>query len=209
MKKLLLSLFVIFTFGFYAIYQKQSEPVMILNTKNQNSLTTNLDIPSKNTATPTPVITVESAPQISVPTPVISTPAPVPVATPKPTPKPTPAPTPKPTPTPISVPTPAPVVVKPKGKYKDGTYTGNSVDAYYGNVQVQAVISGGKLADINILDYPQDRNTSRYINSQALPMLKDEAIQAQSANIDAVSGASATSPAFIESLSSALSLAKN
>lgn len=122
---------------------------------------------------------------------------------------PTPAPTPVPvvqTPPPAPTPVPAP---KPVGMYKDGTYTGPSVDAYYGLVQVAAVIQGGKLTNVKILNYPQDRGTSVEINSQALPILVSEAIQAQSANIDAVSGASETSPAFIQSLTSALAKAKN
>lgn len=93
------------------------------------------------------------------------------------------------------------------GKYKDGTYTGSVADAYYGNVQVQAVVAGGKLTAVNILQYPSDNRTSRSINSQALPILQSEAIQAQSANVDMVSGASATSPAFIQSLQDALAQA--
>lgn len=105
-------------------------------------------------------------------------------------------------------PTPVGVISKKTGIYNDGTYIGNSVDAYYGNVQVEAIISNSKLADIQFLDYPQDRSTSVRINSRALPTLRQEAIQAQSANINAVSGASATSPAFIKSLTSALNQAR-
>jgi len=116
-------------------------------------------------------------------------------------------------PTPVSappVPPPAPAIApKPKGRYKDGTYSGDSVDAYYGNVQVAAVIANGKIADVKILDYPQDRRTSQYINSQALPILVAEAVSAQNGNVDAVSGASETSPAFVRSLDSALAQAKN
>lgn len=93
------------------------------------------------------------------------------------------------------------------GLYKDGTYTGASADAYYGNIQVQAVIKNGKIADIRFLDYPQDRNRSIEINSQAMPYLKSEAISAQSAQVDVISGATATSQAFRQSLASALSQA--
>lgn len=100
--------------------------------------------------------------------------------------------------------TPAPVS---NSKYKDGTYVGDSVDAYYGNVQVKVVISGGKITDVVFLDYPQDRGTSRVINMQAMPILTQEVIQAQSADISGVSGASATSPAFIQSVTSALNQA--
>lgn len=96
---------------------------------------------------------------------------------------------------------------QPTGKYKNGTYTGSVADAFYGNVQVQAIISGGRITDIRFLQYPNDRETSRMINSQAIPLLREEAIQAQSAQVDGVSGATATSQAFVESLQSALSQA--
>ena len=92
--------------------------------------------------------------------------------------------------------------------YKDGQYDGRIADAYYGNVQVRAIIQGGKLTDVQFLSYPNDRNQSIEINSYALPILKSEAIKAQSAQVDIVSGATNTSNAFINSLSSALSQAK-
>ncbi|MCL5666299.1 MAG: FMN-binding protein [Patescibacteria group bacterium] len=92
-------------------------------------------------------------------------------------------------------------------KYKDGEYVGNSADAYYGSVQVKTTISGGKITNIQFLDYPQDRDTSRMINSQATPALATEAIQAQSTQVNVVSGATDTSQAFIQSLSSALAQA--
>lgn len=91
--------------------------------------------------------------------------------------------------------------------YKDGTYVGNVSDAFYGYVQVQVTISGGKITDVQFLQYPNDRNTSVYINQQAMPYLKQEAIAAQSANVAGVSGATQTSRAFIESLQSALNKA--
>lgn len=91
-----------------------------------------------------------------------------------------------------------------EGKYKDGTYTGSVADAYYGNVQVKVTVSLGRITDVQFLDYPQDRRTSQQINSQAMPYLKQEAIQVQSASVDIVSGATATSGAFQQSLASAL-----
>ena len=93
------------------------------------------------------------------------------------------------------------------GSYKNGTYTGSVADAFYGNIQVQVTISGGKITDVVFLQYPSDRRTSQMINSQAMPLLKEEAIQAQSAQVSGVSGASATSGAFIQSLQDALSQA--
>lgn len=91
--------------------------------------------------------------------------------------------------------------------YKNGTFVGSVADAFYGNVQVQVVIQGGKITDVQFLQYPNDRQTSIAINSQAMPYLRAEAIQAQSANVAGVSGATATSQAFIQSLAAALSQA--
>lgn len=93
------------------------------------------------------------------------------------------------------------------GQYKDGTYTGSLEDAYYGNYQVAAVISGGKITDVQFLQYPNDNRTSISINSQASVFLKEEALQAQSANVDIVSGASQSSMAFQRSLQTALNQA--
>lgn len=92
-------------------------------------------------------------------------------------------------------------------KYKNGEYTGDIFDALYGNIQVKVVIDGGKITDVQFLDYPQDRKTSIEINTNAMPILKSEAISAQNANVDIVSGATATSEAFIQSLHSALNKA--
>ncbi len=92
--------------------------------------------------------------------------------------------------------------------YNNGTYNGDVADAYYGNIQVAAVIQNGKLADITILQYPNDRNRSIAINTYALPVLQSEAIQIQNASVDIVSGATDTSRAFVNSLQSALDKAK-
>lgn len=93
----------------------------------------------------------------------------------------------------------------PEGQYKDGEYTGDSYSAErWGNVQAKAIIKDGKLSDIQIIDYPYHRSVSNQISHIALPMLMDEAIKAQSASVDMISGATFTSEAFIASLQSAL-----
>ena len=89
-------------------------------------------------------------------------------------------------------------------KYKSGIYDGSVENAYYGDVQVRVTISNGKLSKISFLQYPNDNNTSSRINTGAMPMLKSEALKAQSAQVDGVSGASYTSQAFQDSLKSAL-----
>lgn len=111
--------------------------------------------------------------------------------------------------TPLTSPQETPSVPKHVNGLKDGFYTEDVADALYGNVQVKAVVSGGKITDVEFLQYPSDRQTSIEINSQAMPILKQEAIQTQSAQVDTVSGASATSAAFKESLKSALDQAKS
>jgi uncharacterized protein with FMN-binding domain len=93
--------------------------------------------------------------------------------------------------------------------YRNGTYDGQPVDAYYGLVQVQVNIQGGAIKDVEFLQYPSDRRTSQQINSIAMPYLKQEAIQAQSAQVDIISGATLTSEGFQLSLQSALQAAHN
>ncbi len=97
--------------------------------------------------------------------------------------------------------------VTSSGAYTDGSYTGSAADAYYGSVQVEAIIRNGQLADVKFLQYPNSHSASVYINQQAMPYLTQEAVQAQSANVNGVSGATFTSQAFTQSLASALSQA--
>lgn len=96
----------------------------------------------------------------------------------------------------------------PGALYKDGSYTGGAADAQWGLIQVKAIIQNGKITDVQFLQYPNERNRSVEINSYADPQLTSEAIQAQSANVDIVSGATDSSQAFIQSLSDALTQAK-
>jgi uncharacterized protein with FMN-binding domain len=96
----------------------------------------------------------------------------------------------------------------PGSLYKDGSYTGSVADAQWGYIQVKAIISNGKITDVQFLQYPNERNRSIMINNYADPQLTSEAIAAQSANVDIVTGATDTSQAFIQSLSDALSQAK-
>jgi uncharacterized protein with FMN-binding domain len=93
--------------------------------------------------------------------------------------------------------------------FKDGTYTGSAADTPYGTVQIAAVISGGKITDIQFLSMPNEESRSRQITSMAEPMLKESAINRQSATgIDMVTGATSTSYGYQESLQAALDKAK-
>ncbi len=74
----------------------------------------------------------------------------------------------------------------------------------YGTVQVRVTVGRGQIADIEFLTLPSGRRESDRINSYAAPILKQETIQAQSAQVQVVSGATLTSRAFRESLQAAL-----
>lgn len=102
-----------------------------------------------------------------------------------------------------STPTSAPAVA-----YKDGSYTGSPTDAFYGTIQVEAIVTGGKISDVKFLQYPNDQPNSVRVNTIAMPLLKQEAISAQSAKVDTVTGATASSDAFVQSLGDALAQAK-
>ncbi len=90
---------------------------------------------------------------------------------------------------------------------KNGSFTGQDFPNQYGDVQIQVVVSGGKITDVKALQYPTDRPQSAYISSQALPLLREEVLRAQSAQIDGVGGATFTSYSYYQSLQSALSQA--
>ncbi|MFL5685693.1 MAG: FMN-binding protein [Chloroflexota bacterium] len=94
-----------------------------------------------------------------------------------------------------------------KSGYADGTVTGQVVSTRYGDVQVEVTISGGAISDVNALQLPGGDGHSARISNIVEPMLRSAALQAQSANIDLVSGATYTSTAYRESLQSALDAA--
>lgn len=85
-----------------------------------------------------------------------------------------------------------------------GTFTGDSVDTRWGPVQVAITVSGGKITKSEAVVYPQGNGRDQEINAYALPVLSQEAVQAQSAQIDAVSGATVTSDGYLTSLQSAI-----
>jgi uncharacterized protein with FMN-binding domain len=66
-----------------------------------------------------------------------------------------------------------------------------------------------KITAVSVPTYPNHTDRSIYINQTALPILKAEALRAQSANINMVSGATDSSDAFAQSLQSAILKAKH
>lgn len=92
--------------------------------------------------------------------------------------------------------------------YKDGSYTGSVADAFYGKLQVKVTISGGLITNVTYPQYPNAPGHTTDVSNATLPVLTQEAIKIQSANVDIVSGATQTSQAFQQSLASALVQAK-
>ena len=87
------------------------------------------------------------------------------------------------------------------------TVTGQVVQTRWGPVQVQLTVGSGKVTAVTVLQQPTGNGKDVQINNAALPVLKQETIKAQNAQIDTVSGATVTSDGYITSLQSALDLA--
>jgi len=106
--------------------------------------------------------------------------------------------------TPASGTTPAPTSAAPKPATNgSGTFTGSAVQNPFGEVQVQITLAGGKITAVTALQLPT-HGRSGFISQDAAPILQSEALAAQSAKIDTVSGATYTSDAYAQSLQSAI-----
>jgi uncharacterized protein with FMN-binding domain len=90
---------------------------------------------------------------------------------------------------------------------KSVTYKGPTVDFRWGTVQVSIVVKSKKITNVKAT-YDVHSGRSEFITGDALPLLKQEVLQAQSADIDGVSRATDTSEAYIESLHGAVKKAK-
>lgn len=87
---------------------------------------------------------------------------------------------------------------------KATTTTGNVVYTRYGPIQVQVVTTGSTITSVSVLQYPSSDPRSQQINAQAVPILVQETLDAQSNSIDMVSGATYTSDGYLQSIQSAL-----
>ncbi|MEO6533182.1 MAG: FMN-binding protein [Pseudolysinimonas sp.] len=87
---------------------------------------------------------------------------------------------------------------------QDGTFTGTTEQTPFGPMQVAAVISGGKITDVKVLQRTNQGGRSVQISNQADPMLRTEVLQAQTANVSTIGGATYTSEGYLMSLQSAL-----
>lgn len=89
----------------------------------------------------------------------------------------------------------------------DGTYDGSVVNTRFGTVQVQAVISGGKITDVIAVKLTDADRKSIQISQQVAPMVRSEVLTAQSAKVANISGGTYTTQAYLQSLQSALDAA--
>ncbi len=106
-----------------------------------------------------------------------------------------------PAPSQISNAAPAPSGIPVSNPQK--TVDGSTVQTEFGPYQVQALFTGNKITDVQLLTEPSDRHSQR-IATDAVPTLREEALQSQNAKIDTVSGATTTSQAYAQSLQAAI-----
>jgi uncharacterized protein with FMN-binding domain len=106
---------------------------------------------------------------------------------------------PRPTAAPTVAATPAPT-----GRAASGDAVGPVENTPFGNVQVEVKATGGQIVDVVALELPNDRRRSAQISQYVEPILHDEVLQSQSAQIDLISGATWTSGAYQASLEGAL-----
>ncbi len=87
------------------------------------------------------------------------------------------------------------------------TYDGTAVQTRFGTVQVRVTIQGGKITEVTALQLTDAERKSAQISSRAAPVLRSEVLQAQSADVQTVGGATVTSDAYLTSLQAALDAA--
>ena len=90
---------------------------------------------------------------------------------------------------------------------ESGTFEGTVVRTPEGPVQVSIAVADGRITDIAVLTRPSGAGRHEEVNGRALPILEREALEKQSADLDTVSGATATSGGYKESLQAAIDAA--
>lgn len=89
--------------------------------------------------------------------------------------------------------------------YKDGTYEGTSDQGMHPGLKVSVTVEDGKMTQINVIEY----NETEGIGTQAIEQLPEKIIEAQSTDVDSISGASVSSDAIKDAVNKALEQAKN
>jgi uncharacterized protein with FMN-binding domain len=98
---------------------------------------------------------------------------------------------------------PTPTLAASAKAAKSFTYRGSTFNTTWGPIQVIVTVKSKKITKVSVVD-PTHTARSQVIASSAIPTLVQETLQAQSARIDTVSGATTISQAYIKSLQSAL-----
>jgi len=99
----------------------------------------------------------------------------------------------------------APTAAAPAaGAAKSGTFTGATAQTRWGPVQVRIVVANGKITSADAIRYPSGNGNDAQINAYAIPQLNAEAVAANSAKIDMISGATVTSGGYLQSLQNAI-----
>ena len=110
--------------------------------------------------------------------------------------------------TPDPVPTRAPTARPRSGgsstQAGSKTYLGEAIQTHFGPVQVQITVANGKITTSEVTQVPWNNHRDQEINAYAVPILNEETVTAQSADIDMVGGATFTSDGYIQSLQSAI-----
>ncbi len=86
----------------------------------------------------------------------------------------------------------------------DGTFTGDDVNTRFGSVQVEITVTAGEITDVTALQLTDHDRKSISISNRAAPILRSEVLDAQSAKVSNISGATYTSDAYLQSLQSAI-----
>ena len=113
---------------------------------------------------------------------------------------------------PLVAPTVVPTTAIPTKKVlapAGATFTGAVSSNRWGPVQVQITVTNGKITKVTALQTPSDKSKSVRINNRAVPILRSEALAAQSAQVNTVSGATYTSDSYAASLQSAIDSARS
>jgi|SRR5450759_4769049 len=98
----------------------------------------------------------------------------------------------------------APTAAAPAAAAKSGTFTGATAQTRWGPVQVRIVVANGKITSADAIRYPSGNGNDAQINAYAIPQLNAEAVAANSAKIDMISGATVTSGGYLQSLQNAV-----
>jgi uncharacterized protein with FMN-binding domain len=106
-------------------------------------------------------------------------------------------------------PSPAAVTARERGAndaelLESGTFDGDVVVTRFGVVQVQITVSDGRITSVEALQVPNRDRHDDLINDRAAPILNEQAVERQSAQLDLVSGATLTSMGYMQSLQSAI-----